>query len=136
MKDKSLTFQHLQPFSFKHEPKMSRGALDYMLQMLTVQLKTLLNEVCKVIDKACAFLLSDWRPSLWGIRCPMIFQRAMLFQVLENLTPVWKCIEIKLPSYLNNFERLTLVICLYTKDLLHRSLYLVEYLKMLTISQQ
>ena len=47
----------------------------------------------------------------------------MSFEVidqLENLTPVWKCVEIEFPYvfYLNNLERLSFVIYLHTKDLL------------------
>ena len=58
------------------------------------------------------------RPRWWGTYCPMIFT---ILDPLENLTPVWKCIEIKLPSVscLYNLERLSFVICLQTKDLLH-----------------
>ena len=55
--------------------------------------------------------------------CFIIFSSAMSLIVLdqlENLTRVWKCVEIELlsESYLNNFGRFSFVICLHTKDLL------------------
>ena len=44
-----------------------------------------------------------------------------IWYILQNLTPVWKCVKIELPpvSCLNNFGRLDFVICLHKKDLLH-----------------
>ena len=54
-----MIFEDLQPFSFKHEPKMSRGALGFMLQMYTVQLKALLNAACNV-DNTCTFSLGGY----------------------------------------------------------------------------
>ena len=94
-----------------------------MLQISTVQLKALLNTVCKDIDNASRFLLSDRWLRWWATRYPTSFTSAVNFKVLdqlENLTPLWKCVETRLPSVpcLNNPERLSLVICLHTKDLL------------------
>ena len=64
------------------------------------------------------------RPRWWGTCCLVIFTSTMNFKVLDqlqNLTLVWKCLEIEFPSvsYWNNFEKVSFVICLHTKDLLH-----------------
>ena len=56
---KLLTFYNLQLFSLKHEPKISRGNLEYLLQMSFIQMKALLNVGCKVIDYVCTFLWGD-----------------------------------------------------------------------------
>ena len=47
--------------------------------------------------------------------------RLKVLEHLENLTPVWKSVEIQLPSVscLNNLERPCFVINLHTKALLH-----------------
>ena len=53
----------------------------------------------------------------------LIFTSAISFKALgqlEKLTPNWRCVEIELPC-LNNLERLSFIMCFYTKDfLLHR----------------
>ena len=79
---------------------------------VVVHLKTRLKAVGKVVDNACTFLLGDSRPRWGGICCPTVFIRAMSFQVfkqLENLTPIWKFVEIEFSSVLNNLEGLTFV---------------------------
>ena len=62
----------------------------------------------------------------WGTHWPTIFTNAISFKVLqqfEYLTLVWKCVEIELPTvfFLNNLERFSIVIFVYTKDLLNYS---------------
>ena len=114
--------------------------LEYMLQISPVQLKALLNVSCKVVNNTCTFLLGARLNLLsdcwWGTCCSTIFTSFMSFKVLdqlENLTPVWKCVEIELPSLcsLNNLLRLSFVICLHAKDLLHHlKLHLVNDIKM------
>ena len=74
-----------------------------------------------IIHALC--LLGDWRPRWCETCCHMIFVSAMCFRVLDqfkNLTPVWKCFEIELPSLfcLNNLEKLSFLICLHPKDFL------------------
>ena len=39
--------------------KISRKAVEYILQMSADQLKAPLNVACKVVDNACIFLLDD-----------------------------------------------------------------------------
>ena len=80
-----------------------------------IQLKTLFNETCRAVVNACTFLLSD-RLNLLRNVFKVLDQR-------ENLTPVWKCVEMELSSVscLNNFERISFVICRHTKDLLYQS---------------
>ena len=100
---------------------MSRGALECMLQVSTIQLMSLLNAAYKVVDNVCTFLQNDYLNVL--NHGSTIFTRTMSFKVfnqLENLTPVWKYVEIELSpvSCLNNLERLNFVICLHTKDIL------------------
>ena len=126
MKSKRITFYDLQLFSLKRGPKMSGGTLKSLLQMSAVQLKALLNTVWKVVDNSCTFLLGDPRLRWWETCCPTIFRNAMRFKVLyqlEDLTSVWKCVEIELSSVscLNNIERLSFMICLHTKYLLYYS---------------
>ena len=48
----------MQPFNLKCEPKMSRGALENMLQMSTVQL----NAACKIVDNAEAQMVKNLLP--------------------------------------------------------------------------
>ena len=89
----------LQRFCFKQESKMSRGTLEYMLQMSAVQLKALLNE-------AWTFLLGDSLETchtmsslapwvLWSeVQCeknplPYYFYKCLkVLDQLENLTPI------------------------------------------------
>ena len=52
----------LQPFGLKYEPKMSRGTLKYMLQISVVQLKTLSNSACQVVNNTCTFLPGNGNP--------------------------------------------------------------------------
>ena len=57
---------------------MTRGALEYMLQLSAVQLKA----ACKVVDNTCTFLLGN---HLNLFSCPTIFTNAMSFKVLDQL---------------------------------------------------
>ena len=70
---------------------------------------------------AKSFFLCDHR-SRWWTCCCTIFTCAMSFKILdklENLIPVWKCVDIEfLYVCLNNLDRLSFIICLHTKDLL------------------
>ena len=81
-------------------------------QMSAFQLKALLNAACKVYNLS-TFLLGDrlnLRLRWWGNRRSTFFKSNMSFRILdqlENLIPVWKCLEISLTSVscLNNLER-------------------------------
>ena len=81
-----------------------------MFQISTIQLKTLLKAACKfIVNVRIFFRLNLLNDGLWGTSCQIIFKNAMSFKVfyqLENLTPVWKGVEIELPSgsCLNNLE--------------------------------
>ena len=124
LKCRRIAFQDLQPFSLNHEPNMSRGALDNMLQMSAVQLKVPLNVACKVVDNVCIVLLGWVEIEMARNPLPYNFTNTLSFKVLdqlENLNPVWKCVEIELLSIscLNNLKRLSPIICLHIKDLLH-----------------
>ena len=74
---KRITFYDLQPLSFKHGRKTSRGVPEQRFQMPAVQLKALLNVACKVVDNACTFFLGD-RLNLYSDGCLQS----------EKLTPV------------------------------------------------
>ena len=106
---------------------MSRGPLENMHRMSAVQLKALLSVVCQVVDYVCTLPLGDLKPRWWGLCCATIFTSIMSIKVLdqlENLTRVWKYIEIEVPSlsFLNNLKRLSFGIYLHAKDLLFNCL--------------
>ena len=74
----------------------------------------------------------------WGFHCLMIFTNAMSFKVLDKLH---FCLEMSWnwTSFLYlAWTIFCFAICLHTKDLLPHwlSIYLVKYIKVLTISQQ
>ena len=76
--------------------------------MSAVQLKAVLNATRKVFDNACN---NPHGGSLKPSRCQTIFTRDLslkIFDQIENLTSVWKCIEIELPG-LTNLEKLSFV---------------------------
>ena len=88
--------------------------------MSIIQVNVLMNVVGKFVDYVCTFLQDDQKPRLWGTNGSMIFTSFLSFKVLdqlENLTPVWKSVEIELSSLsiLNSLERLNFVKCLHTK---------------------
>ena len=91
--------------------------------------KTLLNAACKVVNNACTSLRVIGGPRWIGTHCFTIITITMSFKFqnrLENLTPVWKCVETNFLflSCLNNLGRLCFVIYLHTENLLlHRPLF-------------
>ena len=96
---------------------MSRGALEYRLQILS-------SFLTKIWTDSGQLTLELWwhsnclqKSKRWGTYCPMIFK---VLDHLENLTPVWKYVQVERPSVfcLNNLERLSFVKCLHTKVLL------------------
>ena len=82
-------------------------------------------------------LVCYWMPRARGASLYTIFTSAMSFKVveqLENLTPIWKCVEAELPSlpYLNNLEKLgfvkyfhTNIFCLIDQYMI--SFYFISY---------
>ena len=57
-----------------------------MLQMSIIQLKALLNETCKVVDKACTFLLGN-HFNLLSDSCGNGARVALVDVLFENLSP-------------------------------------------------
>ena len=126
LKEKKMTYQDLKSCTLKHKPKMSRVPLDDIVFIVTVQLQTLLNTMYKVVGNACTFLLGVpiiiGSQKRWGTSSTTIITSVMSFKVLdrlENLTFVWICGEIDLPSVsrLKNLERLCLVLYLELKKI-------------------
>lgn len=119
MKGKRITFYDLQPLSLKHEPKMPRRVLEYMLQISDAQLEALLNAAGKVVVNACTFLL---------VRNPLAYDLHKWHEP-QRSWPTWKsdsCLEMcwNRTSFCILLEQFwkTFVIYLHTKDLLlHRS---------------
>ena len=75
---------------------MSRGTLEDMLQLPSVQFSPQLNSAYKVVGNAFTFLLSDRRSRWRGTCCPPIFTSNISFRLLgqlKNLTSVWECIH-------------------------------------------
>ena len=71
-----------------HELKISRRTFGYMLKMFTVQMKTLMNAVCNVVDNTYTFLLNDQKPKWWGFCCSPILIKN-LFLRKKQTDHVW-----------------------------------------------
>ena len=99
----------LQPFSLKHEPKMSREDLEYMLRISAVHLKALLNAACKVVDNTYTFLRSD--------RLNLFSDSYLQCSNGARVTSVDIVLEDPLEEEIN-LERHSFVICRQTKQIL------------------
>ena len=77
--------------------------------------------------------------SQWWL-ASMIFTWAISLKILENLTPVWKCVEIELSSVacLNNLEIPRFIMSSYERSspLSKAWFHIFKIIKMLTISEQ